>query len=126
MKECKDCKNYIKCSSLVYCIKKKNTFAYKAKKGIIQMTITSEKKKALMRDGNKCIYCGSTQNLDFHHVFYRALERIYGEERNKADKGVILCRTCHSSLTDGNKTIDNFSRNYLQNICKQNKRRSLE
>lgn len=84
------------------------------------MTIPSEKKIALERDGNKCIYCSSTSTLDFHHVFYKALERIYGQERNKADKGVTLCRKCHSLLTDGDKTIDQFSRTYLKNICQKN------
>lgn len=123
MKECKICKNFLKCSSLGYCIKKKNTFAFKAKKGKIQMTIPSEKKKALERDMHRCIYCKSTQQLDFHHVYYKALERIYDESRNLADKGVILCRECHTELTNGDSVIDLYSRNYLKlkNSCKQNK-----
>lgn len=120
MNECKICTNFLKCSSLGYCIKKKKTLAFKAKKGIVQVTLMSEKKLALERDDGRCIYCKSSQLLDFHHVYYKALERIYGEERNKAKNGVILCRDCHRSLTDGNKNIDKYAREYLQTMNNKN------
>lgn len=49
----------------------------------------NKRKEALEFHGKKCKKCGSTQNLDAHHLTY---ER-FGHE-NMTDL-MILCRTCH-------------------------------
>ena len=87
----------------------------KRARGKIQVTIPEEKAKALQRD-KACIYCGSSEQLQFHHVYYKALERIYTSERNLAHNGVILCFPCHRALTDGDQEKDQFCRDYLQSI----------
>lgn len=44
------------------------------------------------RDG-KCIYCGSTRNLNAHHIFTKAR---HGNLRWEPDNGVTLCAGCHT------------------------------
>lgn len=99
------------------CKSKSPTSTYnKIRRGTVQMTDTQEKKKAFERDG-KCIIQGcpvrTYSSLDFHHVYWKTFERIYGPERNKADKGVMLCRRHHQLLTDGDVSLDQFARLYL-------------
>lgn len=43
------------------------------------------------RDGNKCTECGSTVNLEIHHIVPR---RLGGG--NTDDNLVTLCKTCHA------------------------------
>jgi hypothetical protein len=44
------------------------------------------------RDG-KCIYCGSTRNLNAHHIFTKAR---HGNLRWEVSNGVTLCAGCHT------------------------------
>ena len=119
MEPCNSCKNSIKCASLKYCIKSKKSLTFKVKSGKIQLTDMKEKNIALLRDGYKCIYCKNANNLQFHHVFWKPLERKYNDERrNCAENGVILCAKCHQLLTDGSKLLDLFARGYLERINK--------
>lgn len=46
------------------------------------------------RDGHKCVICGSTENLNAHHIGYE------GDYLNENDI-VTLCRRCHECLHDG-------------------------
>jgi len=92
--------------------KKKITQYQKAKLGLIQMTLPAEKKKALDRDGHKCISCGATGNLDGHHIAFHNSERIYDETRNLYYRYAILCRSCHSTLP-ANKHLDEYCRLYV-------------
>ena len=50
------------------------------------------RKKVLRRDNNKCRACGSTENLQVHHLSYK---NIYHEE---LDDLVCLCRNCHAAF----------------------------
>ena len=44
------------------------------------------------RDG-KCIYCGSSINLNAHHIFTKGR---HGNLRWNIDNGVTLCAKCHT------------------------------
>lgn len=44
------------------------------------------------RDG-KCIYCGSSINLNAHHIFTKSR---HGNLRWNTDNGVTLCAKCHT------------------------------
>lgn len=48
------------------------------------------------RDGNKCVICGSTENLNAHHIGYE------GDCLDENDI-VTLCNRCHECLHDGIK-----------------------
>ena len=50
------------------------------------------------RDGNKCVICGSTENLNAHHIGYD------GDRLNENDI-VTLCNRCHECLHDGIKKM---------------------
>lgn len=50
------------------------------------------------RDGNKCVICGSTENLNAHHIGYD------GDRMDENDI-VTLCNRCHECLHDGIKTM---------------------
>ena len=50
------------------------------------------------RDGNKCVICGSTENLNAHHIGYD------GDCLDENDI-VTLCNRCHECLHDGIKTM---------------------
>lgn len=50
------------------------------------------------RDGHKCVICGSTENLNAHHIGYE------GDYLNEDDI-VTLCRRCHECLHDGIKEM---------------------
>jgi 5-methylcytosine-specific restriction endonuclease McrA len=117
MKNCSTCKNTIKCTSLGYCKGRKKTAYTKAKQGKIQHTLPEEKQKAWIRDNGLCVFCGRVGS-DFHHVLWKPSERLYTDERNLAKNGVILCRQCHMSLTDGNTEIDVYVREYLSQKSK--------
>ena len=50
------------------------------------------------RDGNKCVICGSTENLNAHHICYD------GDCLDENDI-VTLCNRCHECLHDGIKKM---------------------
>ena len=50
------------------------------------------------RDGQKCVICGSTENLNAHHIGYD------GDRMDENDI-VTLCNRCHECLHDGIKTM---------------------
>ena len=50
------------------------------------------------RDGHKCVICGSTENLNAHHIGYD------GDCLDENDI-VTLCNHCHECLHDGIKTM---------------------
>ena len=50
------------------------------------------------RDGYKCVICGSTENLNAHHIGYD------GDRMDENDI-VTLCNRCHECLHDGIKTM---------------------
>lgn len=50
------------------------------------------------RDGHKCVICGSTENLNAHHIGYDG-DRMYENDI------VTLCNRCHECLHDGIETM---------------------
>ena len=50
------------------------------------------------RDGHKCVICGSTENLNAHHIGY---DGDYLDENDI----VTLCNRCHECLHDGIETM---------------------
>ena len=50
------------------------------------------------RDGHKCVICGSTENLNAHHIGYD------GDCLDENDI-VTLCNRCHECLHDGIETM---------------------
>lgn len=55
-------------------------------------------KSVLEFDGNKCCYCGSTENLNAHHIKSKS---EFPELANKIENGVTLCRKCHRLAHNG-------------------------
>lgn len=51
-----------------------------------------------MRDGHRCRLCGSTVNLEVHHLTYYVNGRsIVGHEAEHMDKLITLCGECHAA-----------------------------
>ena len=50
------------------------------------------------RDGNRCVICGSTENLNAHHIGYDG-DCLYENDI------VTLCNRCHECLHDGIETM---------------------
>lgn len=50
------------------------------------------------RDGNKCVLCGSSENLQAHHVKPTFL---YPEYATDVGNGVTLCKSCHHAAHGG-------------------------
>ena len=57
-------------------------------------------KKVKERDGYKCQKCGSTENLQAHHIV-PWLQDDAGRLRYDLNNGVTLCRTCHLKAHGG-------------------------
>lgn len=55
------------------------------------------RKRVLKRDENKCAECGSTDNLEVHHIAHWA---DYPELRLIDDNGTTLCNGCHAKQHD--------------------------
>lgn len=53
------------------------------------------RENVLERDGYKCVKCGSTDNLEAHHIKPFA---VYPELRLEINNGVTLCHSCHMEL----------------------------
>ena len=71
------------------------------------------RKKILERDGYKCKFCGSTENLRVHHKSY---ESIYEEEFALNDL-ITLCDKCHSELHEFLKgEIGEQTKKAIQNL----------
>ena len=52
-------------------------------------------------DGYACSVCGSTEDLQVHHITY---EKCYGEEDEK--DLITLCKSCHQKLHDHKNKFD--------------------
>lgn len=51
------------------------------------------------RDGNRCIYCGSTEKLETHHIKSRTK---FPDDALDIENGVTLCHKCHYTAHAGN------------------------
>lgn len=61
--------------------KKRNNYAYRSWRG-----------RVLKRDGFRCQQCGSTEDLNVHHIMPFAQ---YPELRFEVSNGITLCESCH-------------------------------
>jgi 5-methylcytosine-specific restriction endonuclease McrA len=55
-------------------------------------------KAVLARDHHRCTACGSTEQLEAHHVI-----PLHHGGDNRVSNGVTLCKSCH-------KAVDRFAR----------------
>lgn len=70
------------------------------------------RQKIFDRDGHKCIVCGSTENIQVHHLTYRNVD--YSAPGSENDRDLItLCRNCHAIYHNVNKR-----REYVENTYK--------
>lgn len=53
------------------------------------------------RDGNRCIYCGSTEKLEAHHIKSRTK---FPDDALDIENGVTLCHKCHYTAHTWNYT----------------------
>jgi 5-methylcytosine-specific restriction endonuclease McrA len=49
------------------------------------------KEQVINRDGNRCTECGTTENLEAHHLHY---DNLWNEDGSES---VTLCKACHSN-----------------------------
>lgn len=54
-------------------------------------------------DGNKCVFCGSTDKLEAHHIMQRATNP---EDETDLENGITLCHRCHYTAHDSNYTTN--------------------
>ena len=62
------------------------------------------RKKALARDGGRCSFCGSYNDLNVHHNSYR--EKWQGIE-NELPLVMVLCKDCHSEFHERTEYFNN-------------------
>lgn len=63
------------------------------------------RRKAMARDGNKCVSCGSTEKLEVNHIEPR-LGEGYGPGCHHHLKNLeTLCRSCHRKVTNGQRGL---------------------
>lgn len=60
----------------------------------------------LQRDGNKCVLCGSVENLECDHI--QSFSK-YPNLRYDINNGRVLCRDCH-------KKTDNYGAKQLKGM----------
>lgn len=55
-------------------------------------------RRVRMRDHHRCRICGTSVNLEVHHLtYYVNGESIVGREADHLDKLITLCGTCHAA-----------------------------
>lgn len=61
---------------------------------------------------NICVYCGSTENLEAHHIIPQEYDerRPTGKGDHRVRNGCILCRDCHQDIVH-KKRSKRFSKN---------------
>lgn len=55
------------------------------------------------QDNNRCVYCGSTNRLETHHILPKSL---FPEKENDVENGVTLCHKCHYTIHHANYSND--------------------
>jgi len=48
--------------------------------------------QALLRDNHRCVLCGSSRNLNVHHIFPR---KFHKDLQKDLDNLVVVCPGCH-------------------------------
>lgn len=96
------------------------------RKGYIAEYYHREREKIIQRLGGKCIACGTTENLEIHHIWQYNGKRHHGRGRitrlldwkNNIDKITLLCRECHReyhSIYDPNINKDTL-KEYIEKL----------
>ncbi len=76
--------------------------------------------KALERDKNKCVKCGSTNSIIVHH---KDESRKFGIKNLNNNLGnlITLCRSCHAEIHNQTLRFTNPNINLIQELRHQNK-----
>lgn len=76
----------------------------------------SIRKEVFERDGNKCAFCGSTNDLTLDHIWPRALGGDHSAENLRS-----LCRKCNSSrpIFDEEETVSKAYQKGIETLSKQ-------
>lgn len=87
------------------------------------------KERVKARDGQRCKFCNSTENLEVHHLTY---EHLYKEEDYLYDL-VTLCKKCHQKETNKGKQAHLIYKEIKRNknkdnvqVCQTKKERNTE
>ena len=56
-------------------------------------------------DGNKCVFCGSIEKIEAHHIQQKA-EAEAEAEATDLENGITLCHKCHYTAHDGDFTTN--------------------
>lgn len=85
------------------------------------------RERVMARDGQRCKFCNSTENLQVHHLTY---EHLYREENYLYDL-VTLCKKCHQKETDKGKQAHLIYKEIKKNkdkvqVCQTKKEKNKE
>lgn len=62
----------------------------------------------MLKCNNQCVLCGTTQQLQLHHIFGRGKDKT-----NNIDNCIMLCMNCHLNIVHKN---NKYYREYLNNL----------
>lgn len=71
------------------------------------------RRSILDRDGRQCVECGSTDNLEAHHI---RTWKDYPELRFVVDNGVTLCVGCHRPLNKNEEKVEGYFYAYVYRV----------
>lgn len=84
--------------SFLYIIKDKldaTLHGYESYKARVGAEYQRWRKQVLAKCGKKCQMCGSTENIEVHHIVPIAENK---DLRYAVDNGMVLCRKCHKEV----------------------------
>lgn len=83
-----------------------NTICYK--KELLSPQWKKKREEVFERYGKQCVECGSTDNIQVHHLVYRKGRHIWEYD---VDELIPLCRKCHEKISNDKK--HKFHQKYL-------------
>lgn len=75
-------------------------------------------KTVFERDKGCCVLCGSSQNLHFHHIYYRSERK---DLIDNIDNGVMLCVYCHDKVHSNKKKWQPILLNMIGDVLDEKK-----
>lgn len=77
-------------------------------------TWTRRKREIKERDGNKCLMCGKTEELEQHH-FIKLLTFDNPNDAHYDENVGTFCKTCHKEVEGKYKSLTDFNERYSPN-----------